>query len=201
MLESNLAISFKTENRLNTLSSDYTLEYLSQRNENSSSQKLAHKCSYQLYLLRVRKLEKPRCPPVCECLRKLLPAPTMECYLSTKEETIMCTSWMDLSRVMWLKRAGLKRLHIWFHLYNVQGLPWWLSGKESACQRRRLRFDPWVRKIPWRRKCQPTPVSLPEESHGQRSLTGYSPWGHKRLSNWAPTQVGTHTHTHTHQRV
>ena len=34
-------------------------------------------------------------------------------------------------------------------------------------------FDPWVRKIPWRRKWQPTPVFLPEESHGQRSLAGY----------------------------
>ena len=36
--------------------------------------------------------------------------------------------------------------------------PWWLSGKESADQCRRCRFDPWVRKIPWRRKWQPTPV-------------------------------------------
>ena len=35
---------------------------------------------------------------------------------------------------------------------NALGLPWWLSGKESACQCRRLRFNPWVRKIPWRRK-------------------------------------------------
>ena len=42
-------------------------------------------------------------------------------------------------------------------------------------------FDPWVRKIPWRRAWQPTPVFLPEESHGQRSLAGYSPWGHKEL--------------------
>ena len=40
-------------------------------------------------------------------------------------------------------------------------------------------FDPWVRKIPWRRKGQPTPVFLPGESHGQRSLVGYSPWGPK----------------------
>ena len=37
----------------------------------------------------------------------------------------------------------------------------------------------WVRKIPWRRKWQPAPVFLPEESHGQRSLVGYGPWGHK----------------------
>ena len=40
-------------------------------------------------------------------------------------------------------------------------------------------FDPWVRKIPWRRKWQPTPVSLPGNCHGQRSLAGYSPWGRK----------------------
>ena len=40
-------------------------------------------------------------------------------------------------------------------------------------------FDPWVGKIPWRRARQPTPVSLPGESPGQRSLAGCSPWGHK----------------------
>ena len=39
--------------------------------------------------------------------------------------------------------------------------------------------ETWVGKIPWRRKWQPTPVYLPGESHGQRSLAGYSPWGHK----------------------
>ena len=42
---------------------------------------------------------------------------------------------------------------------------------------RRHRFDPWVGKIPWRRAWQPTPVFLPGESHGQRSLAGYSPQG------------------------
>ena len=42
-------------------------------------------------------------------------------------------------------------------------------------------FNPWVGKIPWRRKWQPAPVFLPGESHGQRSLAGYSPWGHKEL--------------------
>ena len=56
-------------------------------------------------------------------------------------------------------------------------LPSWISGKESACQCKRHGFDPRVRKIPWRRKRQLTPVFLPEESHGQRSLVGYSPWG------------------------
>ena len=43
----------------------------------------------------------------------------------------------------------------------------------------KLRFSPWVRKIPWRRAWQPTPVFLPGESQGQRSLAGYSPKGHK----------------------
>ena len=40
-------------------------------------------------------------------------------------------------------------------------------------------FDPWVGKIPWRRKWLPTPVLLPGNSHGWRSMVGYSPWGHK----------------------
>ena len=59
-------------------------------------------------------------------------------------------------------------------------LPRWLSGKESACQSRRCRrhsLDPWVGKIPWRRKWQPTTV--PGKSHGQKRPAGYSPWGHK----------------------
>ena len=43
----------------------------------------------------------------------------------------------------------------------------------------RCGFDPWLRKIPGRRKYQPTPIFLPGESHGQRSLEGYSPWGCK----------------------
>ena len=42
-------------------------------------------------------------------------------------------------------------------------------------------WDPWVGKIPWRRKWQPTPVPLPGISHGQRSLLGFNPWGHKEL--------------------
>ena len=52
------------------------------------------------------------------------------------------------------------------------------SGKASACPQMRPRFDPWVRKILWRRKWLSTPVFLPGESHGQRSLAGYSPWGY-----------------------
>ena len=67
-----------------------------------------------------------------------------------------------------------------------KGLPWWLSGKESACQCRRGWFNPWVRKMtplprPQRWKWQSTPVFLPGKSRGQRSLVGYSPLGHKRV--------------------
>ena len=61
------------------------------------------------------------------------------------------------------------------------GLPWWLRGKEFICQCRRHGFDPWVGKVPWRRKWQPTPVFLPGKSHGQRGWVGYSPWDHKEL--------------------
>ena len=46
-------------------------------------------------------------------------------------------------------------------------------------QCRKPGFNSWSRKIPWRRAWQPTPVFLPGETHGQRSLVGYSPWGHK----------------------
>ena len=59
------------------------------------------------------------------------------------------------------------------------GFPWWLSGEQFSWQWRKLQFDPWVRKIPWRKKWKPTPVFLLGKFRGQRSLMGYSPWGHK----------------------
>ena len=64
-------------------------------------------------------------------------------------------------------------------LNTMAGIPRWLSGKESTCQYRRPKFDPWVGKIPRRRTWQPTPVFLPGKPHGQRSLAGYSPGGSK----------------------
>ena len=54
-------------------------------------------------------------------------------------------------------------------------------------------MDPWVRKTPWNREWQPTTVFLPRKFHGQRSLVGYNPVGHKELDM---TEY-THTHTHT----
>ena len=79
------------------------------------------------------------------------------------------------------------------------------SGKESASNagdENRHGFDPWIMKIPWRRSWQPTPVFLPGESPGQRSLVGYSPWGPTEsdttaVTYHACTYVHTHTHTHT----
>ena len=75
------------------------------------------------------------------------------------------------------------------------------DSKESACNARDLKFDPWVGKMLWRREWQPTPVLEPGKSHGQRSLMNYSSWGHKRVghnlavkqqhNSW-PTGAGIH---------
>ena len=66
------------------------------------------------------------------------------------------------------------------------------SGKGPTYQRRKCKgrgFNAWVGKIPWRRAWQPTPVFLPGESHGQRSLARYGPWGCKELDT---TEVTYH---------
>ena len=67
---------------------------------------------------------------------------------------------------------------IWVLVYSIW-LPRRLRGRESTCQCRRCKLNHWGRKIPWRRKCQSTPVLLPTKFHGQRSLAGYSLWGPK----------------------
>ena len=74
---------------------------------------------------------------------------------------------------------------LFIHCNNMIGFPGGSEVKASACNAGDLGSipgsDPWVGKIPWRRKWQPTPVFLPGEFHGQRNLTGYSLWGHKEL--------------------
>ena len=78
-----------------------------------------------------------------------------------------------------------------------------MFGKESACQCRRHKrciFSPWVGKIPWSKKWQPTVVFLPGKFHGQSSQAGYSPQGHKESDTNEQTER-THTHTHTHTHV
>ena len=64
---------------------------------------------------------------------------------------------------------------------NNSSSSWWFIHKESASPYMRCRFDPWVKKISWRRK--PTPIFLPGKFHGQRSLVGYSPRGCKRVGH------------------
>ena len=59
-------------------------------------------------------------------------------------------------------------------------------------------FNPWKRKILWKREWLPTPVLLPGEYHRQRSRADYSPWGHKESYM---TELLTHTHTHTHTNI
>ena len=72
------------------------------------------------------------------------------------------------------------------------------SGGSDGLQCGRPRFNPWVRKIPWRSDWLPTPVFLPGESHRQRSLAGYHFKGRKEsdMTEWL---THTHTHTHTHR--
>ena len=60
-------------------------------------------------------------------------------------------------------------------LWYSKGLLWWLRWQRICLQCGRPGFDPWVRKIPWRREGLPTPVFMPAEFHGHRNLAGYSP--------------------------
>ena len=69
----------------------------------------------------------------------------------------------------------------------------WLRIRLQCRGLRRHRFNPWVGKMPWRRRWQPTPAFLPGESHGQRSLAGYSLWVRKELdvTERLSTQAGS----------
>jgi len=71
--------------------------------------------------------------------------------------------------------------HPTLHSYHIFDFPGGLDSKVSCLQCRRPGFDPWVGKILWRRKWQPTPVLLPGKSHGQRNVVGYRPQGRKEL--------------------
>ena len=70
-----------------------------------------------------------------------------------------------------------------FLVLKKKGFPRWLGGKEPMCQCRRLGFDPWIGKISWRGN---------GNSHGQRNLVGYSPWGCKKAAH---DRTIEHAHT------
>ena len=83
--------------------------------------------------------------------------------------------WQPTPVLLPRKSHGQRSLVSW-----LGKLPRWLSCKECACQCKRLkrhRFNPWVRRILWKRAWHPIPVFLPGESHGQRSLVGLHSMG------------------------
>ena len=97
-----------------------------------------------------------------------------------------------------LKWQNMRRNYISISI--DEWLPRWLSSKEYACQCRRCKFDPWVRKMLWSRIWQPAPVFLPGKFHGQRRLAGYSPQGSKEL-DMTPL-LSTHTpHTKLWRKI
>ena len=106
--------------------------------------------------------------------------------LDTEGVTVTCQS------------LGSWRNRQWWANKQTASLLWWASqvvqsAEEPAChciRHKREGFDPWVRKIPWRRKWQPTPVFLPGKFHGQRRLVGHSTQGHTELD--MTEQLSTH---------
>ena len=101
-------------------------------------------------------------------------------YLSVTRAR-MATSVITVSEFFTLKNWEIWEMKISNIIHKLK-----LCGAvvESTCQRRKLRrcgSDSWVWRILWSRKWQPTPGFFPGESHGQRSLAGYSPWGQTEL--------------------
>ena len=111
-----------------------------------------------------------------------------QCFLRLQHWRVGSLPLAPPGKPMLIKTRGLfsscKNYTVWYWslVELLSGFPGGASGKELACHCRRCkrhRFDPRVKTIPWRRALQPTPIFLPGESHGQRSLVGYSPWGRK----------------------
>ena len=75
------------------------------------------------------------------------------------------------------EKTGNSKRYMQTYVWASQVAQWY----RIHLQCRKCRFNPWVRKIPWRRKWQPTPVFLPGKSGGQKSLVGYRLWGLKEL--------------------
>ena len=119
---------------------------------------------------------------------------------------VVLTQLVQMNPVLWHNSsdtAYIPSLSLFFYCfvscYKQYGLPQWLSGKRILLQCRRLNrtctFDPWVGKIPWRRKSQPTPVFLPGGSHEQRRLAGCRLWHPKELDMTQRLNINTHTQT------
>ena len=110
--------------------------------------------------------------PHWHCWRDASPSPpSLLCFSSTP------TGWLAFLPIWHWDPGLLHTLEASFEVIHKCS-PGGSDGKESAGNAGDPGFVPWVGKISWRRKWQPSPV-LPGEFHGQRSLVGYSPWGHK----------------------
>ena len=113
---------------------------------------------------------------------KATASPKVNCIIpATLAAYTACSSWVfSWSEIITntLKMTLVVLISLGVHVYGASLVAQMVKKGECACQRRRYmrwEFYPWIRKIPWRRAWQPTPVFLPGESHGQRRLAGYSP--------------------------
>ena len=135
-----------------------------------------------------RALSEAPPPPAGSRAHLLPPPPFYHCLFPLLMGHTMCTFVILSFTVCPLQLGG--HLHMAGFLfclliYPILSTQNSISGEESSCQGRRCRFDPWVGKLPWRRKWQPTPVFLPGKFHEelQRSLVSISPWGCKRVGH------------------
>ena len=112
------------------------------------------------------------------------PVPTPKPIFSLTHTLTDMEAWSDcLQQTHWILIFGA-------HFFELGSFPGGSHGKRVCLQRGRPRFNPWVGKIPWKRKWQPTPVLLPGKSHEWRCLIGFSSWGHKE------SELTEHLHFH-----
>ena len=118
---------------------------------------------------------------------------------------ISAVQWSDSARI-WMggqaccdswgrKESDTTERLIWSDIWGAQPI-------KNPPAMRETGFNPWVGKIPWSWAWQPTPVFLSRESHGQRRLAGYSPWGHKESDmTWVTKHKHIYVYTHTHTDI
>ena len=115
-----------------------------------------------------------------------------DCTLSGKvlSHTLLLTSWECFYLGVWGTQGTRERTEVVMFQLRLKlsrvGASLLAQWQRIRLQCRRRGFHPWVGKIPWRREWLPTPVFLPGESHRQKSLVGYSPWGRKEsyVTEW-----------------
>ena len=155
-------------------------------NENQrSARELKMKCPLKLHTGSIQGKVRV-CKKSCSCLQINLQSfliigeknAEVETIIENKAETRRKRLWEKLQTNNISRETKTIVMENTIRGMRKEGLPKWFSGKESTCLRR-CGFYHGVRKIPWRRKWQPTPVFLPGKSHRQRILAGYGPWHDK----------------------